>query len=82
MKDIIKDKLLNLIAPEYLEVIDESHKHAGHGDMSGKEGTHFVIKIKAKSLEDMGRVQSHRMIYSYLQEEIKQGVHALSIKII
>ena len=38
---------LKVLEPEHIEVLDESHKHAGHAAMKGLDlvETHFIITI-------------------------------------
>jgi BolA protein len=79
--DRIRDKLTAAFAPETLEVVDESWRHAGHvgaGDGSGE--THFDVKITASAFAGMGRVQRQRAVNDVLREELAGPVHALSIK--
>ena len=76
----IKQKLMAL-KPHYLEVIDETPKHAGHLDDDSAE-THLVLKISAESLKLLARVKQHQAINDLLADEFESGLHALSIKII
>jgi BolA protein len=64
--------------PEYLQVEDESHKHAGHAGAS--QGGHYQITIVSKVFEGKKLLDSHRMIYKAL-EPLKSSIHALAIKI-
>ena len=62
---------------------DESHLHAGHsGNPSGSPDaeTHFKVEIISDAFEGKGMVARHRLIYSALDQELKDGVHALSLK--
>lgn len=78
-------KKLKMLQPVSLEIEDESHQHAGHSGMaelgkaSGSGETHFQVKIVSKVFQGLSLVQRHRMIYTLLQQEMNQGVHALSI---
>ncbi len=75
----IRSKLSNAFAPQRLDIVDESHKHAGHeGARSG--GGHFNVTIIADAFAGQTLLQRHRMIYTALGEELKQAIHALSIK--
>jgi len=64
--------------PSYLEVIDESHKHAGHA--GALQGGHYHVTIVSKSFEGKKLLESHRMIYKAL-EPVKSSIHALAIKL-
>ena len=80
----IKEKLTKAFNPSHLEVIDESHKHAGHAgaaahaDEHGSGESHFHVVIKAESFEDMSRLARHRAVMDAISEEMKT-VHALSL---
>lgn len=82
MKDRILQKLKNEINVEFIEVINESHLHAGHREGGGSE-THFKVKVKSEDFKDKSLIQSHKIINNILKEEFNEnGLHALSIKIL
>jgi len=79
MKERIAAELTRALAPTRLEVVDESHLHAGHaGSRPGGE-THFRIHVVAPAFAGKGRIERHRMIYAALAGEIADGVHALAL---
>lgn len=61
-----------------LQVINESHLHAGHAGAG--EGSHFRVKIVSEQLTGLSRVARHRLVYDALRDVIPQGVHALAIE--
>ena len=68
VKELITDKLTAAFAPQSLDVIDESHQHAGHaGHRPGGE-THFRVHIVADAFRGKSRVDRHRMINQTLSE--------------
>ncbi len=70
---------LAALNPTVLEIIDESHKHAGHaGARDG--GGHFVLNIVSAQFSGNNTVARHRMIYSALGELMKREIHALTIQ--
>ena len=74
-------KLLAAFAPERLEVINESHLHAGHQpDYDGTGETHFRVRIVSDAFATMNRVARHRAINDLLKEELESGVHALALE--
>jgi BolA protein len=81
----IEKKLTVAFAPELLEVIDESHEHAGHAGHSGGAGhggeTHFRIRIVAAAFSGKSRVERHRVVNDMLAEEFAAGMHALALNI-
>jgi BolA protein len=79
-RDVIAEKLTKAFAPERLDVIDESHLHAGHaGARSGGE-THYRVYIVSQAFRGKSRVDRHRMVNATLSSELKGGVHALAIR--
>jgi BolA protein len=79
-KDRITRTLADAFRPTALEVVDESHLHAGHvGHRPGGE-THFRIRILAEAFRGKGRVETHRMINQALADEFAGGLHALAIE--
>ena len=71
--------LLAALEPVSLDIIDESHKHAGHvGAREG--GGHYVLHIVSKQFIGKNRMTRHRMIYSALGELMKREIHALNIQ--
>lgn len=78
--DCVKAKL-DTLKPHYLEVIDETYMHRGHLDTDQQE-THLKIKISANIFHGMTKVMQHNLINKLLADEFKQGLHALSIKVL
>jgi BolA protein len=75
----IMEKLTRAFAPQSLDVVDESHLHAGHaGHRPGGE-THFRLYIVSEAFQGKSRIERHRMINDTLSGELKGGVHALAI---
>lgn len=71
--------LLAVLEPEQIEIIDDSHKHAGHeGARSG--GGHFTLHIVSSQFAGKPTLARHRMIYSTLGEMMKHDIHALNIQ--
>lgn len=73
-------KLKQEFSPSHLEVIDESHHHAGHSGTHVDGESHFKIKIVAQAFANQSLVQCHRLVNETLREEMKGRVHALSIQ--
>lgn len=74
------DKLTAAFHPTYLEVIDESDRHHGHGGAHAQGETHFVVQIASAAFRDTSRLQRHRMINETLKLELAERVHALTIE--
>ena len=80
VKDRIKAKLTAAFAPQELDVIDESHQHAGHSGARPGGETHFRVKMVAAALTGKSRVEQHRAINAVLADDLAGGVHALAIE--
>lgn len=74
----IRERLTQAFAPEKIEIIDDSHKHAGHASARG--GGHFTVYIVSDAFAGKNLVQRHRMVYEAMGDLMQQEVHALSIK--
>lgn len=70
---------LAALDPLQLEIIDESHKHAGHaGARDG--GGHYVVRIVSAQFSGKNTVARHRMIYSAMGDLMKREIHALTLQ--
>lgn len=70
---------LAALAPELLEIADDSARHAGHeGAKSG--GGHYQVIITSAEFAGKPTVARHRMIYNALGEMMHKEIHALGIK--
>jgi BolA family transcriptional regulator, general stress-responsive regulator len=83
--DRIKAKLQAAFAPDSIEVIDESHKHASHAHAvkrpgAAASGTHFRVKVVSEAFRGKSLVERHRAINHLLRAEFDAGVHALAIE--
>lgn len=71
--------LLAVFQPVQIEIIDDSHKHAGHeGARSG--GGHYTLHIVSAQFAGKPTLARHRMIYSALGDMMKHDIHALNVK--
>lgn len=76
----IKDKLTRAFQPQSLDVIDESHLHAGHAGSHPDGESHFRVKIVSDAFAGKSRVDAHRMVNAALADEFKSRLHALAIQ--
>lgn len=78
-KERIRASLAARFSPIALEVIDDSHKHAGHAGARPEGETHFSVRITAAEFAGLTRVARHRAVTDALAGEFERGLHALSI---
>lgn len=77
----IEKRLSEALQPARLEVIDESHHHAGHQpDITGTGETHMRVRVVSERFSGVGRVERHRMVNTLLKAELDAGLHALAIE--
>lgn len=63
--------------PTFLNIIDDSAKHAGHA--GAQQGGHFTVEISSAAFAGKSSLESHRLIYAALTG---LPIHALAIRII
>lgn len=84
----IEAKLTKAFRPERLDVINESHLHAGHHHVDGGHEavfdgsgeTHFRVRIVSSVFAGMSRIERHRAVNGLLAEEFDAGLHALAVE--
>jgi len=72
----IERKLEENFQPVFLQVFNESYKHC----VPKNSETHFKVVVVSDSFTGKTPIQRHRTVNSVLQEELNNGVHALSIQ--
>jgi len=77
----IKRALESAFSPTQLEVINESHMHAGHSGDDGSGESHWRVIVASPKFDDMSRIARHRAVHSALGPEIIGRLHALAIEI-
>jgi BolA protein len=75
----IRAKLSAAFAPLRLEIVDESHRHAGHAGARPEGETHFRVEIVAAAFAGKSRVERQRLVHAALAEELRSRVHALQL---
>ena len=77
--DTIRAKLTDALSPMRLDVVDESHLHAGHASAPEGGESHFRVAIVAAAFAGQSRVARQRLVYGALSDELAGPVHALAI---
>jgi BolA protein len=67
-------------APIELDIIDESHLHAGHSGHGG--AGHFKVRIVSDKFNGQLPLARHRMVYAAVDSLMPAEIHALSIEAI
>ena len=77
---IVKNKLLNKINIQSINIEDKSFLHKNHkGNQEGKY--HLKIIIVSDELKKMNKIESNKKIYKILDKEMKEDIHSIQILI-
>ena len=77
---IVKKKLHNQINIESINIEDKSFLHKNHqGNEDGK--FHLKITLKSIDLKKMSKIESTKIIYKILDQELKKYIHSIQILI-
>lgn len=76
----INEKINHLIKVEKLQIIDDSLKHKGHAGYKEGGESHFNLLVVSNDFDGLNRVKRHKLIYSALDDLMKDKIHALAIK--
>ena len=74
----IKARLAGL-APQRLELVDESARHVGHAGARPEGESHFRLLIVTDAFTGRSRLERQRLVYGALGDLLRTDVHALSI---
>ena len=80
VREHVTEKLREKLTPDHLEVVNESHMHAGPKDAE----THFKVVVVSPLFEGMSAVKRHQLVYGALGDMMGKkpsqgGIHALAI---
>jgi len=76
------ERLLQRLAalrPEHVEVVDDSHRHAGHAGAADGRG-HFTVIVVSNRFAALSALRRHRLVYEAVGDLMTTDVHALSIQ--
>ncbi|MGH6825882.1 BolA family protein [Methyloceanibacter sp.] len=79
IEESIREKLKGAFAPAEIEVVNDSHGHAGHHASPGTGESHFSVTVVSAVFAGKSRLERHRMVNAALAEELAGGVHALAV---
>lgn len=69
---------LQVLEPTELDLVDESHRHAGHAGARDGRG-HFALRITSAAFAGLAPLARHRRVYAALGDLMHTDIHALSI---
>jgi len=74
---LIEERLRTALAPDSLEISDDSAAHAGHA--GARDGGHFTVHIVSTAFAGKTLIQRHRLVYAAVADLMRGEIHALSI---
>jgi BolA protein len=77
----LADRLTSALEPEHLDIVDDSHRHAGHAGAADGRG-HFTVLIVSARFAGLGTLRRHRLVYEAVGDMLTTDIHALSIQAI
>jgi BolA protein len=78
--ELIRERIVQALNPARLEIIDDSHLHAGHAAARG--AGHYTVKIVSDRFSGQPLIERHRMVYRAVADLMPHQIHALSISAI
>ncbi len=73
------EERLAALAPQHLELTDESGLHIGHEGAKGGGG-HYRLTIVSDAFAGKSTIARHRMVYAALGPMMQREIHALAIR--
>ncbi len=79
--DKLREKLTRTFKPTHLVIENHSatHKDHHHGLTGGE--SHFFVSMASKAFRGESALERQRMVYKTLAQDIKDGLHALELKL-
>lgn len=79
LAEIITARLTEALSPSHLEVINESHLHAGHRGDDGSGESHWTVVVESDRFTGLNRVRRQRLVNQALADLFSR-IHALAIR--
>jgi BolA protein len=76
--DRIQRQIQQALGTDRIELIDDSHLHAGHAGAREGKG-HFRVRVVSPRFAGLRTLQRHQLVYRSLEELMQTDIHALSI---
>lgn len=74
----IRRRLHDALGADVIELVDDSHLHAGHAGARDGRG-HFRVRIVSAKFAGLRPLQRHRLVYESLGDMMQTDIHALNI---
>tara|TARA_B100001175_G_scaffold256185_1_gene224208 strand:+ start:360 stop:620 length:261 start_codon:yes stop_codon:yes gene_type:complete len=80
LREIVKNKLIKNIICDNIEVQDKTFLHKNHSSHD-KNKFHIKLIITSSDMRKKNKIQSTKIIYKILEEELKKNIHSIQILI-
>ena len=77
----IHQAIATAFPPAQVEVVDDSHRHAGHSGARPGGETHYSVAVVSPAFAGLGRLARSRAVHAVLEAEFAGGLHALSLRL-
>lgn len=78
-EQMMRERLMVELEPTRLDIVNESHLHAGHRSSPGTGESHFRVLVVSPKFAGRSRLDRHRMVNAAVAELLRGHVHALAI---
>jgi len=78
----IRRALLAAFPAAAVDVVDDSHRHAGHAGARPEGETHYSVRVVSPAFAGLNRVSRSRAAHAALEAEFGTGLHALSLRLL
>jgi BolA protein len=75
----LERRLRTGLDPIEIEIVDDSHLHAGHAGAADGRG-HFSVHVVSERFANLSVVKRHRLVYEAVGDLMSTDIHALSIR--
>ncbi len=73
----VKNILMQKLQALSVKIQDDGALHIGH---QNDDPAYYTVEVESILFKGKSLVQQHQMVYSALREELKEKIHALTIK--
>lgn len=78
----IRGALLAAFPAAVVDVVDDSHRHAGHAGARPEGETHYSVRMVSPAFGGLDRLSRSRAVHAALEAEFGTGLHALSLRLL
>jgi len=78
--EIVKKKINQNISCKKIEIVDKTFLHVNHQNHQHKK-FHIKLVINSLYLKKLNKIESSKIIYKILDEELKKYIHSIQILI-